>query len=160
MSPKGLPTNVLNNIKKSFENIGGILTVIASLLAVYFFIDFVVGIKINQPEYIHKIAEQVRPFVIFNGDGVILSDGGALQYLDSLIVLEKLPFGNCFRPKRMLIKPKQFLQNEPVIQCLSNELFDISIKRIPTISWSVFMDYSIGPVGDPCALKFRLEIIR
>ena len=130
------------------------------------YLNQIVDKRINDPEYIKKVADQVRPYIIFDGSGVIFADGGALQYLDSITVIEKGFFGKdqygkeYFYPKKMIIKPKAFMTNEPLIQCLVNELFDMDIQRSAPIGWTVYMSYTMGPIGNASKLKFRLEIIR
>lgn len=144
--------------------IGVIISALAFLMLWSQIEEYLYGLvdkRINEPEYIQRISEQIRPFVILNWDGVVLADGGALKYIDSLSILDKSPWGNCFLPRKILIKPKEFMQNEPIVQCLSPEALSIRIKRIPTISWLVIIDEPIvGPMVDSCDMRFRIELIR
>lgn len=144
--------------------LGAVVTIIVFLTTWIGFeshLTQIVDKRINDPEYIKKVADQVRPYLIFDGNGIIVTDGGALQYLDSIVVLEKEIFsGDSYYPRKMSIKPKTFLANDPIIQCIVNELFDIKISRTAPIGWIVQMSFSMGPIGDPQNLRFRLEIVR
>jgi hypothetical protein len=69
--------------------------------------------------------------VIFDQNETVLTDGGAMQYIDEIKVsgeIVTLSFGEVKRPKEIVISPKKFLTPEPSLQSF-DESYEINAKR-------------------------------
>jgi hypothetical protein len=99
------------------KNVVYILTL---LVGFHFYVDSRVTSKLNNDEFIKKIAEKLRPAVIFDQNETILSNMGALAHIENITVkgvVAKLSVGEVKRPTEIIISSKEFL---PICSSLIN----------------------------------------
>jgi hypothetical protein len=129
------------------------------------FIDYRIKTVVQDENYVRRIAAEVRPSVIFNGNGVILVDQGAMRYLNAVKILDyqpEQPWTNV--PLRILVSPKQFLSFAPLLTPLDPTVSGSDVERTNQFDFV----YTIGtgmmstwvPPAPPPFPKFRLEILQ
>ena len=98
------------SVRKFSVEIAPILAVVVAVLwGSMTFIDHRVKSYTNNEEFIRQVAQNVRPSLIFNGEGSILADQGAQRYVDEHIKITMTPFtgippGGVIRPNRCELK--------------------------------------------------------
>lgn len=134
-----------------------LLGIFATPFAVQSYLNTKVDERVNDPEFIRKVATQVRPSVIFNHNGSILADLGAMQFVDKIEVsgfptdlLEKL---------NVIVYPKLHLPYPPLIESVDSSSWFISSKRGVGYQWSYELNLSSSE-QDPKEFILRMEIIR
>lgn len=147
----------------------GVFAAIASLyLSIYWQISSSVekriDAKINSPEYIRKVAAEVRPSIVFDHEGKILHDGGGLKYIDSNIIFEKINDSKSEKGDyKISITSKIYLQSLPLLEPI-DQTYVIKGKRGKGLKW-VFNVFDVGiSFGSKkhggLQNRFRLEIIK
>jgi hypothetical protein len=140
-----------------FKGFLWILGAVAVLYSFHMHIKQVVQDYVNSPEFMRKVASQVRPSVIFDGKGSVIADLGAMQYIAEIKVrVGKDPL--C--PERIIITPTKHLSQAPLLQVADENSFHIKAERGVKYDW-VYTLRGIVTIGlsDKPAL-FRLEIIQ
>lgn len=120
------------------------------------FIDWRVDIRINDSEYIEKVASQIRPGLVFNSRGTILYDLGGLKYIEDIEVVPS--GGDWVAPKQIIIKPKAFLSQAPILTALDSVFIKVTPRRGTGIEWVYDIEQS-GQLGGHDIMRFRLEIV-
>lgn len=144
---------VWNIVKAIFA----ILGMGAVLYAGVKFIDARVENKINNREYINKIASAVRPAIIFDSNGSIVNDLGGMEYIDRIEVVPRE--GHSPIPKRIVLIPKIYLATPPILTSIDSAQYLVNAKRGMNINWEY--DFQIqGSNTGTDYLRFRLEIIK
>ena len=136
---------------------GSIIGIFISFTALQTFIDSRINTFVNNHEFIRKVAKNVRPMLVFDSNGAILIDNGALEYIDKI---EVVPNPGQL-PSKIILHPKQFLSTIPILTSFSDRLIEsIESKRSDNISISYLLKYRIhyGLKGGPI-MKYRLEIL-
>lgn len=112
--------------------------------------------KLTSEEYISNLAKSLRPFLIFNQKGTILYDHGAAKYIENIAV----ELGtDQERVKKITITMTEYLQNEPLLECLGPDQYEINITRNKKLIW-VFDFVRVYGFGDNPNNRFRLEILK
>lgn len=129
------------------------------------FLDVKIDSRLRNPVVTKQIAEQVRPFLIFSGTGVVLVDNGAMSYLENLEVVTNTT-GRI--PRNVILTPKQYLAHAPLITGIDQVGTVARGERGPGISWIYSLEWSF--VMEPGAApenrttakqdRYRLEIIK
>ena len=157
-----------NIVSNSLDNINVPVTVMSALLgaflgivAVYFtFNAHVVSLidqRISSDKYLKKIAEQLRPSMIFDQKESILIDNGASKYIENIHVKTKNTSGKEVLD-HIIIIPKMYLQIYPFLESL-----DQSYRITPERGKKFEIIYRLENtqfVGGASNRRFRLEIIR
>ena len=123
-------------------------------------IDKKIDDKINDPNFIKKLANEARlPFLIFDENNKILADYGAYQYLKKILILNN--------EKNELIEirisPKQFMNIAPIIECINGRLDFREPEREGEIDWLikiVYTSYLVAESHEESVKKFKLTIIK
>ena len=147
------------------EPVLAVLTLAAALLGVMLWmedrIDKTVERKLSDEKILRKIASEAQPVLIFNEHGAILFDGGGLEYINDIIIDPKEPFPF---PKTILIRPKKFLTQAPLLSSIDGLWFDYTSERKTGLDWEYHIpNYTMnGASGNlnPKTTRFRLEILR
>ena len=129
------------------------------------YLDSKINGQLKNPVVIKQIAEQVRPFLIFSGTGVVLVDNGAMQYLDNLDVVRE---GTARIPKSVILTPKNYMTHAPLITGIDQMGIVARGQRGYGISWIYNFKYSVvfepgmAPEDITSAEqdRYRLEIIK
>lgn len=145
------------------STLGWLIAIIVAIVSFNQCIDSRINSAMNDEGFIRKIASHVRPYIICDSNETILVDGGAMQYLQGppkIIFNKKNPEDGLL----MVVTPKDYLHQAPLIDslCLCN--FLISSQRGKGLEWNYDMEY-LGGVqhwedDEKPVHKFRLEIIR
>lgn len=155
--------------RDSIFGIVGVLVAIASLyLSIYIqvssSVDKRIDAKINNPEYIQKVAAEVRPSIVFNDEGKILHDSGGLKYIDSNIIFER---ANAPKSKKnnfkINITSKIYLKSQPLLESI-DQSYNIKANRGKGLKW-IFNVYDVGITFGGSKRgglqnRFRLEVIK
>lgn len=140
--------------------VGGSI-IIGIIISSFFFEDRIEKIvldKLKDQDILQQIASLVRPSIIFDHHGVIQSDSGAGQYIESINV--DMGGGE---PNKITISFKEHLNSAPILECI-NDNFDVTPTRIKKSDWLFELSSPSYIVFESSPEKkewlFRLEIIR
>jgi len=152
--------SALKTVKVVLAIIVSIVTVVAAIYGFEAFIDSRIERVVNGEQFIRKVSSYVRPFVIFDGEGAVLVDGGACEYLEKLEVLEGKKDGNII-PVKITVTPKHHLAYPPLIEKLGAGHFMDSPnpKRGTGHQW-IYECEVLHWENDPIPARFRLEILQ
>ena len=147
-------------------NITTIIGTVAALIAIGIFlygtIDKRIENKINKPEFIKKVASEVRiPLLIFDDNEHWIYDTGASEYI-AKITIEKDE--NDREIKQIIVYPKKMLPVAPFL-ISSGALVEFhEPERINQIDWkfdAIERSFLVGRRSSkPLTNRFRLEIIK
>lgn len=147
--------------KDAFKIVVAIITVLIGVYALNNHIENIVERKINDPEFANKISEKVkRPIVIFDQNGSILVNNGAMKFIDDIKVLSN---DQNKQPEKIIVSPNIHLNTSPVLESLDDDFVIVS-NRGNKFDWI----YELGSINHlvlessskPKKIKrFRLEII-
>lgn len=148
---------------------GAVLRVVYALVAASVFLftayhglnsylDARVETRINNAEFLKKLARSVRPSLVFDEKGSIVADMGAVSFIDKISVTK-----NAKNNLEIVVSPLEYLGVEPVLEALDGS-YTTTAERGQKFDWvfhvhgvHFFVDGS-GPKRD--RERFRLEIIR
>ena len=134
----------------------GLLGIFAIQFAVESYLNAKVRERVNDPEFIRKVAAQVRPSVIFDGNGTILADIGAMQFLEKIEVAGLYAGAGV---QQIVVYPKEHLAYPPLLQSVDSATWEIRAKRGKAYQW--VYELSLNSTADnQKEFRFRLEIIR
>lgn len=142
---------------KIFEIAGGIITIVAAIYGITQFIDWRIERKIREEPFIRKISASLRPSVIFDENGSILYDQGAMQIIDNIQINREDAKNNSL-PAEIIINPKRHLAHAPLLQTLETELIDILATRGKGFEWRYRLDYQMSNGVFDHKRRFRLEV--
>lgn len=134
-----------------------ILSILGAIIVLNDFIDNKIDNKINDSEYISRLSQTLRPYLIINLDGNITYDHGALSKIDSISIKANLK--DLFSaPIFIKIYPKSFLKFKPLIECLGPLEYSEKSKRVKNKNWEY--ELSVNGYTEPVSeILFRIEII-
>jgi hypothetical protein len=143
------------DIKTALEIGVAVITVIAALYGVLFFIDKRIENRIRDDAFLRKLASALRPSVIFDHKESVLIDQGAMRFIEAIDVEldEQGPY-----PKRIVIHPTKHLTYAPLLTPLESDLANISTSRGKKHDWVYTVDYFMTS-EEREMLRYRLEII-
>ncbi len=134
----------------------GLITVIAAVYGVTRFIDWRIERRIRDESFLKRIVSSLRPTVIFDEDGAILVDQGAMELLTTIEVKKNEENG---LPIEITVEPRQYLAYQPLIEALDNELIDFTVKRAKGFAWSFSLEYMMTNDIFDGHRRFRLEVL-
>ncbi|MGD9576772.1 MAG: hypothetical protein AB7Y74_00820 [Syntrophorhabdus sp.] len=123
------------------------------------YMDSRVEARINNPEYLQKLARSVRPSLLFDDKGSIVADMGAVSFVKSIKVSKKGEHS-----LKISITPFEYLGIEPLLEALDDR-YMIEVKRGEMFDW-IFTLHEINAITDATSAspsnrnRFRLELIR
>jgi len=130
----------LNDFIANNSNIFKLIGFIAAIVGIFFtvdgYIDTKIERKITDTTYINKLAKQLRPFLIFDENGVVQYDHGAenkIKYIN--VDLEK---------KSIVIETSEYMQLAPFIFAVGAETYSFESERIGTKKWKYTMLYYVA----------------
>jgi hypothetical protein len=144
------------NNSNIFKLIGSIAVIVTIFIAVDGYIDTKIERKITDTTYISKLSKQLRPFLIFDENGVVQYDHGAESKIKDISV--------DFDKESIVIETSEFMQLAPFIFTVGSETFSLEPKRIDNKKWRYTMLYyrslaiSGGSTKEP-KTNFVLEIL-
>ena len=142
--------NKTDNKRSILRTFGEAIVFLSVVVGIIIYVENIVDRKINDPDYMQRLAGKVRPFLIANSEGIIEYNLGALEFIDSLKV-EKLEITIYFNT---------FQQNAPLFEPLSKHQSFLSYKaeRGKNKIWIITIAETGVDYFDK--YKFRLEILR
>ncbi len=93
--------------------------------------------RITDDKYIEKLSTSLRPFLIFNNNGIVTYDHGGLKYIKD-IKLSKNKGG--YLEKIVITTNDIFLNNAPILNCIGSDNYSFESSRPGNYSW----EYKIG----------------
>lgn len=151
----------LKGFTKGFRIVVEVFSVLVLLVGGIYgltsFIDSRIKSVVTDESYVRRIASEVRPSVIFDSKGSILFDQGAMRYLDEIEVVGGTNFLQNF-PVRIVLKPKQYLPQPPLLTCLEDISLVVKPERGPKFDWVYPLETSGGT--ELPVYRFRMEILQ
>jgi hypothetical protein len=137
--------------------VGGLATIFSVIYGIPAFIDNRINKVVQDDAYVRRIANEVRPSVVFDSHGSILVDQGAMRYLDDIVVLNNNTNEMRF-PEKIIIKPKQHLSQAPLLTMIDTGTAMIeTVQRGEKFDWVYTVEGANGLERD--TYRFRLEVL-
>ncbi len=131
-----------------------VATLVGAIYGVITFIDFRINSKLNDPDVVRRIALAARPEMIIDYKGSVLIDRGAMDYIADLKVTQdpKYPLADT-----IVITPRRYMANPPLITSIDGAFFDASPERGPKLDWIIKLKYR--SFSDEGPNRLRIEVI-
>ncbi|HEY5741614.1 MAG TPA: hypothetical protein VIS99_03655 [Terrimicrobiaceae bacterium] len=123
-------------------------------------IDWRVRSIVKDPDFVAEVARRARPALVFDSEGRVLADTGALAFLKDTPRVESA--GN---QTKVTIDPRNALPAEPILQALDQGNVSVTVKRGSGISWEIVIaarSILLTTEDVPSNLappRFRIEIV-
>jgi hypothetical protein len=147
-----------DRLKTIYAAAGAVIFLFVSYHGLNSYIDWRIDERIKNADFLSGLARRVRPSVVFDDNGSIIADMGAIQYISDIKVSKGEKDSVI-----VIITPNEYLGVEPVLEALDAE-YSIHAERGKKFDW-VFRLYAIqqlviesSPQRDN--QRFRLELIR
>ena len=124
-------------------------------------IDRAVEKKLVDPFVLRKVAEQSRPSLIFDGNGAILHDMGAAQYLkpDDIKIVEHVNDQGFIMPTKLhigFVRPVSFA---PLVTPL-RDVASLTASNGKGLDWEFAINWTVVPTDtNDSSHVFRLELV-
>ncbi|MHC1741844.1 MAG: hypothetical protein AB9873_02290 [Syntrophobacteraceae bacterium] len=129
-----------NKLMAWIGSVEGPLTFISVLFSVclgYFsLVEWRVEKIVKDPAFIQEVARRVRPAVVFNAEGTVLADSGALDLLESVPDVRMPARDETLTLAKIKVRPKKFI-SEPVVESLDISDVSVAAKRAEGVSWEI-----------------------
>lgn len=123
----------IENNSNIFKLVGFIVTIVTIFVTADGYIDTKIERKITDTSYISKISKQLRPFLIFDGNGVVQYDHGAENKIKAI---------NVDLTKNIIeIETCEFMQLAPFIFSVGASTYSLKPKRKGNRKWEYAMLY-------------------
>lgn len=132
--------------------IGVFLGIIASLYACVKFIDSRILKKLDDPNFVKDIAQQLRPYLIFNEKGEIIVERGAMNFIKSIDISMEDEL-----PKSIILTLKKHKATAPILLSLDNDMCTIKERRGTRYDWVYDIEYHGWNQKDE--RRFNVEIV-
>jgi hypothetical protein len=154
----GSASNAGAILKVIYAVFGAIIILVAAYHGLNGYIDSRIDSKIHNADFLKKLARSVRPSLVFDENGSILADMGAVPFVTNISV-SKGPKDTL----KITVSPVEYLGMEPVLEALDDQ-YAIRAERGGKFDW-VFHLAGIQALVTESSPKrnrgrFRLEIIR
>lgn len=138
-----------------------ILTAIGTIIAIMLGVNELIDRRIEDEQFIRKVAANIRPYVIFDVNESILVDGGAMQTLEQIKVEKGIKDGGNIFSVKIIVTPKYHLAHSPLIEKVGAGRIILTPNPIrgPGHQW-IYEFEVIHWEEDKTPLCFRLEIVR
>jgi len=156
--------NTLDIIWKTITPIAVILGVVVSLFFIDDYLDNQIEDKINDIEYIQKISHTLRPYVIFDQDGIVSYDHGVMQFTTQIktIFHPFIPYHGIVKAipqDTIYITLNKYFQNPPILESIGPVDYFCETTQVTNFTW-LFELQTISPIpGSPKGI-FRLELLK
>ena len=142
-----------------------VATMIALLGAYFAAVDLRVKSIVGDPQFKAEIARLVRPAVVFDSEGRIHPDTGALALLESVPDVRPAPEGEESYHTVVTIRTKAWMAAEPILESLDTEGVSVKARPIKGNGWEIRLSARrsvIVPREQPTDVappRYRLELI-
>jgi len=138
-----MPGELVKTLKANpvFGFLGAVTVVAAALYGFNKYVDSRVENAVTDEAFLRKLSGRVRPYCILDAKGSVLVEGGAWAYID------KLKFDtstNSELPQKVILTPKAFMQNAPLLTSLDDSSYYFMVERGQGIDWVYVMRYGDG----------------
>jgi hypothetical protein len=125
-------------------------------------IDARVRAVVGSDDYVRRIAFQVRPSVIFDSNGAILIDQGAMEDIENIEVVPRADGQGVLKnfPLKIIVHPKKYLAHAPLLSCIGPVLVVIEPVRGKKFDWEYPLGNEVSSWVELPSYKFRLELLR
>ena len=151
-----------HRLKTFFSGVSMLLTAIGLIIAIVLGINELIDRRIENDQFIRKVAAHIRPYVIFDENGSILVDGGAMQDLEKIEVESEVKEGENYPNLKIIVTPKHHLVYPPIIESLLPIMFDITDERGEgnKFIYQLVPGWNAIDPDKKVVLRFRLEILK
>lgn len=145
-------------LKVVYAVVGAIVFLVAAYHGLNSYLDSRIDSKINNADFLKKLARSVRPSLVFDEKGSIVADMGAVPFVNNISV-SKGPKDSF----KIVVSPVEYLGVEPVLEALDDN-YTIRAERGQKFDWVFHLSgiqtlvLESSPKRD--RQRFRLEIIR
>jgi hypothetical protein len=155
------PFVTFNRIRKfaglSFAVFTGLVAVIGAIYGFGLYVDSRVEQHVRSDAFLKKLADAVRPSCVFDQQGAILVDMGAMKFIDSIDVA---PLPENDLPPKIVIHPNRYLANAPILTTLDPFSISVSTERGRKFDWVYTRSYvGMAVPVDWKHIRYRLEIV-
>ena len=152
---------ISNRLKKlfgqSFAVFASLVLVIGAIYGFGVYIDSRVEQYVRSDAFLKRLSDAVRPSCVFDQQGAILVDMGAMNFIDGIDVA---PLPEHDLPPKMVVHPKRYLANAPILGTLDPFSMSVSAERGPKFDWVYTLSYVGQAVQqDWKHIRYRLEIV-
>jgi len=125
-----------NTLKFLLTIFSGIATFIFIYIAFDTFVIDRIDQRIKDPAYIRELSTSLRPFLIFDKNGIVTYDHGATKYVNDIKVkIGKHKTYNIQVVKEITIKCNKYLNTAPLLDYIDVDQYTYDVKRIKQYSW-------------------------
>ena len=147
------PTNLTSIFKASFAIVGALV----SLFGFNYYVDYRIERLTQNPEFLRKLSDTVRPSCIFNNKGSVLVDRGAMSHLDGIDVLQ--PIKSSEAPPKIVVHPKRPFARAPLLWTTSPVVMQVlSVERGTKFDWVYSLNYLVPGAGE-APIQYQLELL-
>jgi hypothetical protein len=154
----------METLREWLKSVGamiGIITVlIGSIVGFNSYLDSRIEKRLTDPVFVKHLNSKLRPTVIFNEHGTILSDSGGMEHIREITVIRSEKDKNDFI---VTIRPTRFLAVEPLMEPLDSQ-FVVTARQGQGFDWVFTLDAintyaleSSATLSHP--ERFRLEMV-
>lgn len=140
-----------------FKLAGSILGIIVLFITVDSYLDSKIENKITDADYIKKLSNQLRPFLVFNEKGIVTYDHGAFNKIKQIVVNDKDEY--------VIIETSEFLQTPPLLISLGANHYSFKVEQIDSKKWRYNFLYNQILISDGGSKEqpntiFMLEVLQ
>jgi hypothetical protein len=145
-----------------------IVTIVGGMFLLDAHIDKRINEVITRPSYVAAIAARVRPALIFDATDRILTDLGAVSYVESLDV----HMDDAGKPVEIHLVMREWLAQPPIVTSADEAIYTVEVTRGTGASWEydlylrMYSESQVNaewkmtyPGDEDRPLRFRLEVI-
>jgi hypothetical protein len=150
--------SIIKSISAGLAVAVSIVTLLGAFYGLPLYVETLVDKRLKDKEVIEKLAKSIRPSMIFDSNGSTIADLGALEYIESVKILEyydkekKAPVAIEVKPKKPLVLP-------PLLTSIDSYQFAESVKRGQGSMW-IFTLTPLAIAADVPPFRFRLEVLQ
>jgi hypothetical protein len=145
--------------------LGVVVALITVAAACFQFVDWRVNSTVSNPDFMAQLAKRARPSMVFNSEGVILSDTGARSLLEGTPEVDTTSNRPAGYDVRITIRPKEMIVGEPILESLDLSNVSVTARRISGTAWEILVAYRFDVITNeyqPANLsppRYRLELV-
>lgn len=149
------PISAITVVKSFFA----LLAIFGTLYGIDSYVGHKIDSRINDADFIARVASEVQPALIFDSQGSVLTDLGASEYIDNIVVTKKDSKESPAGFYEIVVKPKHHLRNAPILSVLGGFTIGYDSRRGGMHNWiyDVELCYVVGKWED---IRFRLDVVK
>lgn len=154
--------NLFTNYQNTLKFFGVITTIVLGFFAFDTYLESKIEDKITDDSYISEIAKTLRPFLIFDNNGIVKYDHGAEKFIDSI----KIEYLEGEWVDKIIIYCNTYFQEAPLLNIIGVYHYSYESIRIKNRVWLYdmrpiqFLSSQFGSDKETRDNIFTLEILR